>query len=103
MFFSGKDQFEQKQVRQHRIDCLLNIAGCNLKSQSYSLVLPPVNEALVMEPNNCLGLLRRAKATYLPINSSVEDYKAAKKDLQKLVKLDYRVQRVETLIEHLDK
>ena len=44
-------------------------------------MLPPVNEALKIDPNNQMGLLRRAKATYLPINSSVEDYKDAKRDL----------------------
>ena len=78
------------------------MAACNLKSGFHSHVLPPVNEALKLEPDNCLGLLRRAKATYLPVNSSVEDFKSAKKDCLRLVKLGYKVKRVQVLIDHLE-
>jgi len=40
-----------------------------------------VNEVLTLDPDNPKALYRRAKATYLPINSSVEDLKAAVSDL----------------------
>jgi hypothetical protein len=46
-----------------------------------------VNEVLTLDPDNPKALFRRAKATYLPINSSVEDLKSSVKDLQKVQKL----------------
>ena len=46
-----------------------------------------MNEVLTLDPDNPKALFRRAKATYLPINSSVEDLKASVKDLQKVQKL----------------
>jgi hypothetical protein len=46
-----------------------------------------VNEVLTLDPDNPKALYRRAKATYLPINSSVEDLKESVKDLQKVQKL----------------
>lgn len=49
--------------------------------------LDAVNEVLTLDPDNPKALFRRAKATYLPINSSVEDLKASVKDLQKVQKL----------------
>ena len=60
---------------------MLNIVACNLKQANYIDALAAVNEVLTLDPDNPKALYRRAKATYLPINSSVEDLKASVKDL----------------------
>lgn len=48
------------------------------------------NEALKIDPNNVKALFRRAKAKALPINSGVEEFKAAVIDLNKLVEIDHK-------------
>jgi len=42
------------------------------------------NEVLLLDPDNIKALQRRAKATYLPVNSSVEDLGAAVRDLKRV-------------------
>jgi phosphoribosylanthranilate isomerase len=46
-----------------------------------------VNEVLILDPDNVKALQRRAKATSLPVNSSVEDLNSAVKDLKKVQQL----------------
>ena len=52
VFWRGANEHEQNQVVKHRLDTLLNIAACNLKSSCYAEVLPPVNEALKIDPSS---------------------------------------------------
>ena len=58
------------------------MAACNIKSQNYIDALPEVNEVLKLDPGNKTALYRRARATSLPVNASVEDLKMAIKDLK---------------------
>jgi len=85
--WQGETKAEAAAAKQHKIDSLLNIAVCNLKCENYPDSLSASNEVLSMEPNNIIALQRKAKATYLPVNSSVEDLKQAIRDLRKVQKL----------------
>jgi len=62
----------------------LNIAACNLKSQNYIDSLAASNEVILLDPDNIKALQRRAKATSLPINSSVEELQSALRDLKRV-------------------
>lgn len=65
----------------------LNISACNIKTKDFDQALQAANEALKMEPNNIKGLYRRARSLALPINSGVEEFKAALADLKLVLKL----------------
>lgn len=82
--WKGKNQYEQDQARLHKIDSLLNLAACCLKSHNYTDCVQACNHVLTLDPDNIQALHRRAKATYLPVNSSVEDMMAAVKDLTRV-------------------
>jgi hypothetical protein len=57
---------------------------------------------LKLDHENVAALHRRAKATYLPINSSVEDLKNAVRDLKRVQQLRTRPsRRIEQLITQL--
>jgi len=71
-------------TRQHKIDCLLNIAACNLKSDNFTDSIAASNEVLILDPDNIKALQRKAKATYMPLNSSVEDLLKAVKNLKRV-------------------
>jgi tetratricopeptide (TPR) repeat protein len=71
--WQGQNKDETEQALKHKIVCLLNITACNIKSKNYLDALPPVNQALTLDPNNQIALFRKAHAVSLPINSSVED------------------------------
>lgn len=55
----------------------LNIAACNIKTKDFETSISASNEALKLDPYNQKGLFRRARAKALPINSGVEDFRAA--------------------------
>ena len=55
-----------------------------MKEENYVDALPVANEVLRLDPNNRVGLIRRAKAISMPVNASVEDYEQAIEDLEKI-------------------
>lgn len=100
--WNGTTDEEAEKARNHKVDALLNIAACNIKTQNWLDALAAANEVLKLEPDNVTALHRRAKATYLPINSSVEDFKNAVKDLKRVQQLRPRPsRRIDTLIQQL--
>ena len=53
--------------------------------------MPCANEVLRLDPNNKIALYRRAKAISRPVNASVEDYRQAIKDLEKMNSQEERI------------
>jgi len=70
-----------------RLSCLLNIAACNLKAADFKQASLACEDALKLDPDNYIAIYRRAKALAMPINSGVEEYMLAIKDLKRVVKL----------------
>ena len=66
----------------------LNIAACNIQIKDFETAVEACNEALKLDPYNIKALYRRAKAKALPINSGVEEFRAALTDLKTLLELD---------------
>lgn len=66
----------------------LNIAACNIHTKDFDTAYLSCNEALKIDPSNIKGLYRRARALALPINSGVEDFQKALKDLNTLMELE---------------
>jgi tetratricopeptide (TPR) repeat protein len=74
--------WENDQVQKHKVTALLNISACMLKEKNWKEALPCLNEVLRLDPSNKSALYRRSKALYKPINSGVEDFKDAVRDLK---------------------
>jgi tetratricopeptide (TPR) repeat protein len=66
----------------------LNIAACYIKSKDFESAYEAANEALKLDPYNIKALYRRARAKALPINSGVEDFRAALIDLKQITEVD---------------
>lgn len=62
-----------------------------MKEENYVDALPVANEVLRLDPNNRVGLIRRAKAISKPVNASVEDYEQAIADLKKINSNEERI------------
>ena len=89
--FQTKDEQENEWIRQHKIWSLQSICACLLKEENYVDALPVANEVLRLDPNNRVGLIRRAKAISKPVNASVEDYEQAIADLKKINSNEERI------------
>lgn len=83
----GKTDFEKSELRRLKLALFLNIAACNIKTKDYESAVAACNEALKLDPYNVKGLYRRARAVSLPINSGVEDFRAAMVDLRRIVEV----------------
>ena len=103
--WKGTTPEENEFATLHKVDALLNIAACNLKSECYPDSLSASEEVLQLEPDNIKALQRRAKATYLPVNSSVEDLKKAIIDLKRVkhLKKGHSTRRIDKMIDDLNK
>jgi hypothetical protein len=55
-----------------------------LKSDNFTDSIAASNEVLILDPDNIKALQRKAKATYMPLNSSVEDLLKAVKNLKRV-------------------
>ena len=96
--WKGKDDQENEWIRQHKILALHNIVACLLKEENYEDSLPAANEVLRLDPDNRLGLIRRAKSISMPVNASVEDYEQAITDL---LSINSQEERILKEIKHL--
>lgn len=65
----------------------LNIAACNIKTKDYDTAVAACNEALKLDPYSVRALYRRARATSLPVNAGVEDFRIALTDLKRIVEV----------------
>lgn len=72
---------------------LLNISACLMKTKNWTDAVPCLNEILRLDPINYTALYRRSKALSKPVNSSVDDFKNAVKDLKALNSTEVRVLR----------
>jgi len=75
--WEGANDYENEQIRGHKVLSLQNIAACLLKEQNYTDALPVTNEIIKLEPDNKVALYRRAKSISQPVNASVEDFEQA--------------------------
>lgn len=66
----------------------LNIAACNIQIKDFETAYEACNEALKLDPYNIKALYRRAKSKALPVNSGVEEFRAALVDLKRVLELD---------------
>lgn len=80
----GKNDFERNELRKLKLRMYLNIAACNIKTKDYEAAVASCNEALKLDPYNVKALYRRARAVALPINSGVEEFRAAIADLKQI-------------------
>lgn len=65
----------------------LNIAACNIKANDFKSAVDACNEVFKLEPQNLRAYYRRARATALPINAGVPEFRKAVKDLDALLDL----------------
>jgi len=89
--WQGNNEQERKMILQIKIDCLLNIAACAIKTQCYDEALASATEALKVDPKNQRAFWRRAKARAAPINAGVPDFRLAVKDLANITDQDKKV------------
>lgn len=78
---------EKTELRKIKLGLYLNIAACNIKFKDYETAVAASNEALKLDPYSVKALYRRARAVALPINSGVEDFRAAMVDLKRIVEV----------------
>jgi len=81
----GRNEADRKTIAQNKIQNLLNMAACNIKTQCFDKAVAVTTEVLRTEPNNQIALWRRARALAAPINAKVPDFKDALTDLGQLV------------------
>lgn len=103
---TGKTEFEKQEIRRMKILMFANIAACNLKTKDFETARSACEEVLKLDPYNIKALYRRARSLALPINSGVEDFRAALVDLKRLLEIDpenmpalREVKRLQKLIE----
>lgn len=70
-----------------KVTTFLNIAACNIKAKDFKSAVDACNEVFKLEPLNLRALYRRARATALPINAGVPEFRKAVKDLDQLLEL----------------
>lgn len=83
----GKTEYEKQRIHTLKVTTFLNIAACNIKAKDFKSAVDACNEVFKLEPNNLRALYRRARATALPINAGVPEFRKAVKDLDQLLSL----------------
>lgn len=101
--FQGNNEFERQEAKKIKLQSYLNIAACSIKTKDFESAVHACNEALKIDPLNKKALFRRARATALPINSGVEEFKKALTDLKSLNQLDPNNAIVEKEIKRLSR
>ena len=81
----GKTDFQKQRILTLKINTFLNMAACNIKAQDFKSSVDACNEVFKLDPNNLRALYRRARATALPINAGVPEFRKAVKDIDKLL------------------
>ena len=89
--WKGKDEQENRWIRQHKIQSLQNILACLLKEENYTDALPVADEILRLDPGNKTALKRRAQSISKPVNASVEDLEQAIADLHQINSSEERI------------
>lgn len=78
-----------------------------MKLRNWKEAVPTLNECLRLDPTNKTALYRRSKALSKPVNSGVDDFKQAVKDLKainsKEVRVMRRIAKLEKKIKHNSK
>ena len=70
-----------------KINTFLNIAACNIKVKDFGAAAAACNEVFKLDPTNLRAYYRRARATALPVNAGVPEFRKAVKDIDKLLSL----------------
>lgn len=83
----GKTDYQKKRIHQLKVISFLNIAACNIKAKDFKSAVDACNEVFKLEPENLRAYYRRARATALPINAGVPEFRKAVKDLDTLMDL----------------
>ena len=89
--WKGANDQENEWIRQHKIKSLHNMVACYLKEENFEDAKPAAEEILRLDPDNRLGLIRRAKSVSSPVNAGVEDYEQAIADLEKINSEEERI------------
>jgi len=63
------------------------MAACNIKANDFKSSVDACNEVFMLEPENLRAFYRRARATALPINAGVPEFRKSVKDLDQLLAL----------------
>lgn len=83
----GQTDFQKKRIHKLKVTTFLNIAACNIKANDFKSSVEACNEVFKLDPDNLRAYYRRARATALPINAGVPQFRKAVKDLEKLLDL----------------
>lgn len=101
--YLGTNEFEKREVKKMKLQTLLNIASCNIKTKDYESGVEACKEALKLDPSNLKALYRKARAIALPINSGVEEFKKALVLLKRVNEIDGNLNHVKKEILRLTK
>lgn len=77
----GKTDFEKERIYTLKVTTFLNIAACNIKAKDYKSAVDACNEVFKLDPLNLRAFYRRARATAMPINAGVPEFRKAVKDI----------------------
>lgn len=83
----GKTDFQKRRIHRLKVTTFLNIAACNIKANDFKSSVDACNEVFKLEPDNLRAFYRRARATAMPINAGVPQFRKAVKDLDSLLAL----------------
>ena len=89
--WKGANDYQNEQIRQHKIQSLHNIVACLFKEENFEDARPASEEILRLDPDNRLALIRRAKSVSSPVNAGVEDYELAISCLEKINSEEERI------------
>lgn len=84
----GKDQQEDKILRDMVVTCYLNMAACALKLNAYSYALSLCSEAIHILPDYALAYARRAQAVISDLESSVRSLETGIEDAERAYRID---------------
>lgn len=83
----GETDFQKKRILELKINTFLNISACNIKVKDFGAAAAACNEVFKLDPTNLRAYYRRARATALPVNAGVPEFRKALKDIDKLLSL----------------